>query len=872
MYNCKIIWVSIILFLATCPIHGQVKKTRQLTPADYHLWSTLKAEGISDQGNWVNYTLSYESKLDTLFVKNIATEKTFAFAKGYDGKFLDEEGYGCMLSESVFEFLNLSTGEIQHYENIQTFSFSDDRQYIVLYCNGLEDKTKIVVRNPKGDNIISVDHVTSYSMSPKGNELAYCTTGPNGNTVGLLQFGKKVTQRILIQNTQKQFENIIWQAEGKSIALVGRLVTAKPFTADTVLLYNLDNKELYQYDTTIEKTWQKDKILDANYISSLGISDDGKKVFFKVREKPDETFIKNDLAVQVWNAADTELFTFRSNYGSTQDNPRIVCWRTENNDLTQIGDDLHPAAMLSGNQQFALVYNPDTHKPTFKQEADRDYYLLNLKTGIKRTFLKQQSGNMGNLFMSPTGKYIVYFRERNWWIYSFANGIHINMTLNTAVSFYDDSNDSPEEPNPYGYAGFTANDESVLFYDQFDIWQFKLVESLAKKITSGREQQQTFRLADTDKGNTDQIVFKDKAIDFGHDLLLKAQAIDNSKSGYFNLDKKQQLQELVYESKLVSSLHKAKSGHSLMFVQEDFNEPPSLAIKKGNSPSKAVYKSNPQHDYYPWGKSELIDYKNSKGQAIKAVLFYPFDYDSQQKYPMIVNIYQKRTSELHKYANPTLLNGSAFNVTYYTSQGYFVLLPDIVYEIGNPGFSSTDCVIAATNVAIQTASIDITKIGLIGHSYGAYESYFIITQTSLFAAAVAGSGVSDLTSGYLSVNWGYQNSNSWRYEYQQMRMGKTLFENYEGYQKNSPIHFVSNVTTPLLSYSGAEDSQVNPYQTMEFYLALRRLQKEHIMLLYPKENHVILGHESQIDLTHKISEWFGYYLKGDKKPQWTELR
>lgn len=140
----------------------------------------------------------------------------------------------------------------------------------------------------------------------------------------------------------------------------------------------------------------------------------------------------------------------------------------------------------------------------------------------------------------------------------------------------------------------------------------------------------------------------------------------------------------------------------------------------------------------------------------------------------------------------------------------------------------------------------------------------------MFAAAVAGSGVSDFTSGYLSMNREGKNSNSWRYEYQQLRMGKSLFEDYKSYQNNSPVNWVSNVTTPLLSYSGTEDKNVNPDQTMEFYLALRRLKKEHIMLLYPKEGHTMQGYENQIDLTHKISEWFGYYLKGEKKPDWFE--
>ncbi|MBJ2126357.1 S9 family peptidase [Flavobacterium sp. IB48] len=871
IYNSRIIWISFILFLMTCPVIGQVKKTRQLTQADYHLWSTLKAESISDQGTWVSYSLMYESGLDTLFIKNTNNEKTVAFAKGRDGKFIgDTSWFGCITADNLFQVINLKTDKIQYTENVEAFSFSNNGKYIILHCNEAEGKTKIVIRNLDGNIIENIDNVTSYSMNPKGNILGYCTSQSNKNTVDLLKFEKEITKTPVVQNRKRQYENIIWQAEGNSIAFVSRLVMAKPFTADIVLFYKIEDKQLFQYDTTIEKVWKKDMILDANYTSALGISDDGERVFFRIKKKPNQNQFRNDLDVQVWNATDKELFASRDNYGSTQDNPRLVCWRPENNNFSEIENDEHSVAILGGTQQFALVYNPDTNKPTFKQEADKDYYLLDFKTGAKTVFLHQQPGTFGKLYFSPSGKYILYFKEGNWWIYSISTGIHTNMTLDTPVSFYDDSNDEPEEPNPYGYIGFTANDESVLLYDQFDIWQFKSNGTLAKKLTFGREKKQIFRLADTDKGNIDHVIFKGKVIDIYSDLILKAQAIDNSKSGYFNLDNKQHLQSIIYEPKLISSIFKAKISNSYMYVQEDYNESPVLIIKKRNAPAKVVHKSNAQHDYYSWGKSELIEYKNSKGAILKGVLFYPFDYDPGRQYPMIVNIYQKQTKALHTYVNPSLLNGSAFNVTYYTSHDYFVLLPDIIYEIGSPGLSAADCVISATHSVIETASIDKAKIGLIGHSFGAYEAFFIITQTNLFAAAVAGSGISDLTSGYLSVNWGYKNMNSWRYEYQQFRMKKTLFEDFQGYRKNSPIFFASNVNTPLLSYTGAEDTTVNPAQTMEFYLALRRLKKEHIMLLYPKENHTIQGRANQIDLTHKISEWFGYYLKGEKKPDWFE--
>ncbi|MHB1146953.1 MAG: alpha/beta hydrolase family protein [Lutibacter sp.] len=869
----KIVWINFMLFLITCPVIGQVRETKQLTPADYNLWSTLNAEAISDQGKWVSYSLSYESGLDTLFVKSTETEQTVAFAKGFDGKFIGDAWFVCMLPENRFQLQNLLTGKVQKVDQVQRFVLVNEGQYIILFCNTNEGKTKIVIKNLNGDTIETIVNVTSYSMSPQSDQLAYCTSDSIGAGVGLLQFGKKIVKTSVINSNTKLFENVVWQSEGTSIVFVGRSMDAEAFTADTVLHYRIGNKQLFQYDTVMEKSWPKEMMLDANFTSSLGISDDGARVFFKFKKIPEVSGIKNNSGVQIWNAADKDLYPIWNRYGKPENDPRLAAWWPESGKFMAVGDAMHPAAILNGNQKFALVYNQDHNKPTFKQVADIDYYLVDLNTGLKSPFLKKQSGVLDQLIMSPGGKNIVYFRDRNWWVYSFATNTHTNITRNTGVSFYDDFT-YPGEPSAYGLMGWTANDESLLLYDQFDIWEFSLDNKvIGKKLTQGRESQQIFRLAKTQYWDPYAVTSKAQIVNLNSSLLLKVKAIDHSKSGYVGIDKNLKAQSIVFEPKWVSSILKAKKKNCFIYLQEDYNEPPAILLKKDNKSPKIIYKSNPQHDNYGWGDSKLIDYKNSKGISVKGALFYPFNYNPRQQYPMVVHIYERKSGNINRYANPSLLNqGNGFNISNYTSQGYFVLLPDIIYEVGNPGFSAADCVIAATKSALEIAPVNKNRLGLIGGSFGGYETDFIITQTNMFAAAVAGSGISDFSSNYLSVCWGDKKSNNWRFEHGQMRMEKTWFEDMDGYLKNSPINAVSKVKTPLLSYTGEEDTQVNPYQTMEFYLALRRLKKEHIMLIFPKEGHAFLGHETQSDLTNRVSDWFGYYLKGEKKPGWFEPR
>jgi hypothetical protein len=64
------------------------------------------------------------------------------------------------------------------------------------------------------------------------------------------------------------------------------------------------------------------------------------------------------------------------------------------------------------------------------------------------------------------------------------------------------------------------------------------------------------------------------------------------------------------------------------------------------------------------------------------VYCFTFDYNPQQEYPMILAL-SKTNKGVTLYVNPVYAM-DPFNVTYFTSLGYFVLLPDIVYEIGIP--------------------------------------------------------------------------------------------------------------------------------------------------------------------------------------------
>ena len=88
------------------------------------------------------------------------------------------------------------------------------------------------------------------------------------------------------------------------------------------------------------------------------------------------------------------------------------------------------------------------------------------------------------------------------------------------------------------------------------------------------------------------------------------------------------------------------------------------------------------------------------------------------------------------------------------------------------------------------------------------------------------------------------------------------------YVENSPVTYARNVATPLLSWTGLEDTQVESLQSFEMYMAMRRMKKEHVMLAYPNEGHELDTARNIADLYQKIADWFDHYLKGVPKAAW----
>ncbi|MDX6187818.1 prolyl oligopeptidase family serine peptidase [Flavobacterium sp. Fl-318] len=861
--------IMLLMLLTSFAGFSQSNGKKQLTAEDYHLWSSLKVEKLSEKAKWVSYSVYYENGNDTLFVKNNKGTVTYNFPKASKGEFIGDSWFSSMSFKRELLVTDLLTSKQEIIAKVLRYDLRVGTKDIILLKKQSDGKKELELKNVATNKSVILNDIDNYWYNQEADALVYTTKSESNITVALLNLRDKTTTVISSNPNVFEYSDIVWQKSAKSIAFLQQpLEGDKKIIRTCVGYYTIAEHKLYTFNPARQDNFPTDMEVIVSSFAYLNISEDGKRIFFGLQK----TLIPVDPSqVQTWSTQDKFLYPAKVQLADWDRTAKVAVWWPQQNRFNCITSNEFPKMMLSGDQKQALLYNPQHYEPQANRDAPLDIYILNLERGDRKLVLQNQLGGETGVSVSIYEKQIVYFKDKHWWVYDIENDLHKNLTQKLGVCFSDEDSDWPEEASPYGNPGWVQEDQILFIYDKYDIWSITLDGRSAVRLTRGRKNKTVYRIVSQSKDEFNKMnydgSFKNQ-FQPNERLLIKTEALQHT--GYCFWDKKNGLQPLLDKKMYTSQFLTSAKSETYVYVEQNFNLPPRLVIKESlNSKEKMHFQSNPQHFKYNWGSSKLITYTNSNGAVLNGVLFYPAHYHTDTKYPMVVHVYEMQSKELYNYVNPSQYNPTGFNIANFTSRGYFVFLPDIVYEIGNPGSSAVDCVLSATKKVLATeSSVDSTRIGLIGHSYGGYETDYIITQTNMFKTAVAGAAITDYISGYLRVAWGLQKPNFWHYEFGQLRIGKSLYEDYAAYLRNSPVYHADKVKTPLLSWAGEQDSVVHYYQSIEFHLALRRLGKINTMLIYPGEDHVLMEEKHQQDLTGRIEQWFDYYLKAEKKPEW----
>lgn len=890
---------------------GYSQQKKYLSPDDYGKWQNISSNDLSPDGSWIAYQVTVQEGNDTLYVTNSVTGKSYkidfasnaafskdnrwiAYAIGLPFKEAEKLRDQSKPIEYKMGLLKLASGKKEVIENVTRFEFSRNGKFLAaLLAPPKDNKDKgavVILKNLSDGTARTIGNVTEFAFNKKSDQFAYIVGSANsaGNSVELFNLNNN-NLKVIASDTAR-FNKLTWQKEGDGLAFFLSYRKDR-YEEDNALVYSYINiykvPALRIFNPATAKGFP-DSMRIYNG-SALRLSDDMSTAFFGIKKwtynalakkddkKPGDTLTKKDslridstralakkspdklVPVDVWHWKDPEIQPRQKiTFGRDTVFSYLSAWNLDNNTFFQLAKELIPDAVINGNQKYVLISTDKKYRPAFKDDYT-DAYLVNIKTGEEKMIFEKTINSNFNYFpqSSPDGKYFVYFKDKNWWSYNVATGKHTNLTINLKTDFWDTRDDHPASRPAFGGGGWLKGDKEVLLYDEYNIWSVQPDGRAARKLTDGEKEEIIFRVTRLD--------YEDPFLDDSKPIFFSAYGDKSKKFGYYKFEKNK-VEKLIYEDVFVSRLAKAKDAGVYSYTKQDYDKSPALFINDKFAAEKLVTTTNPQQQNYYWGKSELISYTNRHGKKMQGALFYPANYEAGKKYPMIVYIYEILSSTVHNYTSPS--RRSPYNTTNFTSTGYFVFRPDIVYDINDPGVSAVNCVVPAVEELLKTGMIDKDKVGLMGHSWGAYQTSFIITQTTMFKAAIAGAPLTDLISMSNSIYWNNGIPDSKIFETSQGRFDGPWYDRMEDHIRNSPMFNASKINTPLLVTFGDKDGAVDWHQGIEMYSTMRRMEKPVILLVYADENHGFTKKDDQIDYQRRQREFFDYYLLGKPAEKW----
>jgi dipeptidyl aminopeptidase/acylaminoacyl peptidase len=767
--------------------------------------------------------------------------------------------------------------------------------------------TLLVLRNLASGVEDSIQHVARFAFAEEGSRLAFVVASPEGRGDGIQIVelaGDGFTTLAWDTATFAHIEALTWWEEGPRLAWVTAIEdTAGEPGPGTLRLW--DGEDV-RTAVTDEKAPQGEMIPAK---TRLRWSEDGRRLFFGYRpEEPDTTLevegipgpddegaseadtsaeeeepfdpydidaIVADREVDVWHTEDPLI---KSNVKQLEEEEKDRTWAAvyhlEDGRTVQLGDTLVDVQDLPDNPHHALGAGL---RPYLKERTwvgfQQDLYVVDLDDGSRTKVAERLRGGGSTVGqwmdyrepstdLSPGGRYAVYYKEGDWHLYDAARGASRNLTAGLAVPFYDVDHDYPEPAPGYGVAGWIEGDRAVLIHDKYDLWRFPTGGGEPVNLTAGRgrAKRRVLRALQVDPD-------REAWASDGWIHLLAFDEGDKSFGLFRTRADRADLEPLLDEEKRYDFVAKAKDADVLLFTREDYDEFPDLWV--GDlwfGDARKLTDVNPQISEFAWGTSELIDWTSDDGIRLQGVVIKPGNYEEGKRYPVLTYFYRFFSQRLHEFNEPVVNHRPSFPI--YASDGYIVFLPDVRFEVGRPGLSAVKSVVPGVKKLVELGWADPNALGLHGHSWSGYTTAFIVTQTDLFAAAVAGAPVSNMTSAYGGIRWGSGLARQFQYEQSQSRLGVSLWEDRSRYIENSPLFYADRIETPLLIEHGDEDDAVPWYQSIELYLALRRLGKPAVFLQYLGEPHHLRKYPNKVDYSIKMKEFFDHFLKGAPAPEW----
>ncbi|ALJ04146.1 hypothetical protein APS56_02820 [Pseudalgibacter alginicilyticus] len=875
------------LFIFSQLNFGQQQKP--LTLKDYAQWKSINNTAISPDGVWMTYAYKPNEGDAKLYIRRLNGDTLRTVINGKEVSFSSDSNWLAFLVDptkkmadklkaskkpilSDLQIVHLDTNVVSVVKTVKSFKFSKTSKFIAVHKQPNNTKadykgSDLLLKDLESNKTLNIGNVSAYAFNKEGTLLSYLIDAEDDYGNGLYVVDLNDFRIRPLHTGSYTYSQMTWNKETNQIAVLfggkkkGNVERDNTVYWTSNLISGMTTPIVHnQYSVTEDADFPKNMVISE--YSKLTWNKEGTQLLHGVKAQQTELKKADEQKanVDVWHWKDERVQSRQIvQAGRDRKSNFKAVLNLENKTFIQLENEDMPSVNYSENSLWAIgkldtLYRKNVGIPG----GYTDLYSINTQTGKKELIAEKVYRYMG---MSPNGEWVLFSKEGDVIGYNFEQGKLSNLTAKTGISFINEDYDKPVEKPTYGVAGWSKDGNTLILNHEYDLWTIALNSDEVVNLTQGigNDENIRFRLIQLDP--------EAKTFDLMEPLLLSAYGDFTKKSGYYKVKFGEKPEMLCYENKMITGITKARKADKLIYKAQSFEDFPDywltdLSFKK----PKKITNANPQQSKYKWGKRILVDYTDERGHALQATLALPADYDSNKKYPMIVYFYEKMSHMHHLYSMPKYDDRP--HASTYASNGYLVLMPDIVFDVGMPGSSALDDVTSAAKEVVKLGYADPDKIGLQGHSWGGYESSFIVTQTDMFAAVVTGAPLTNLVSMY---NIAYKSSgilNSPIIEWSQGRMGVSPWQNMELYLSQSPLHHAHKIKTPFLILHGTSDGAVDWNQGLEFYSAARRLGKEVILLSYPNEPHHLSKKDNQKDFQIRMKQYFDYYLKGDIAPIW----
>ncbi|HUF25500.1 MAG TPA: prolyl oligopeptidase family serine peptidase [Gemmatimonadaceae bacterium] len=893
---------------------------RQLTSADLRGWRVIRNTSLSNDGRWFAYLLAPNEGDAEVVIRPTGEgdEKRFPVGQPSAASVeLSADGRWAAFTISPTEreqrtlrrnrrpvqnkvgVVDLATGEKREFDKVRRFAFNGDRPTVIALLGYGPESPPGQTRGPEASDLLVVDlasgsvlgigNVSDFGFDRSGQWLAWTVDARDrlGNAIQIRDLRSGIVRSL--DSEKALYRRMTWSDSLPAIAaLRGHVDSAGRDTTYALVAFRsvAGNAAKSVYDAQTDSAFPAGMRISPD--RALVWSEDAGAVYFGIRAKTPPGPARGSDSTAT-DSTDAPRAPARRGPNADEDPlPNMMIWHWKDPRLQsqqQVEENRDKtfsflAAYRLGEQRFIrladstlrdVAASPRTRWTLGSDNRDyerdgnldgkryRDVWVVDQHSGERRKVLERTWGPQS---LSPDGSRLLYWNDGHYHVHDIAAGSSRNITDGVPTSFVnvesDVNLDRPAIP-PFGWA---SDGRSVLLSDRWDVWNVPVRAGRAVNLTvDGRERGIRYQR---------RLVFdpRERGVDLRKPLLLAAYGERTKQEAVARVEPGRPGARLVMTDDARRSFQKARDAETYLFTRQTVRDFPDYWVSDARFASpRRLTDANPQQRDFAWSAgARLVDYVSDRGDTLQAALHLPANYEPGKKYPAVVYIYERLSQNLHSYSIPN--ETRALNPSVYTSLGYAVLQPDIVYRVNDPGMSAVWSVLPAVRAAIATGVIDETNVGLHGHSWGGYQTAFLVTQTNLFKAAVAGAALTDLVSMYSSVYWNSGSANQPIFESSQGRFSGHFLENTEAYIRNSPAYHADKVTTPLLLLHNDKDGAVDFNQGITFYNTLRRLGKDVVMLQYVGENHGLRQPENQKDYAVRMREFFDHHLRGKPAPDW----